>query len=131
MGMEATNNLFVTNRIKEMIRRYAAKPERFFMNGQINNIGLDMLIEKYVTISPGVRGGKACIKGTRIAVSDIIGDTWHFMNPKNYILKKMYAPRIPNEAIDAAYAFFIRFPQKIMEDYTECYNKPFPKELYK
>ena len=28
--------------------------------------------EEHITITPGVRGGKACIKGTRITVYDVL-----------------------------------------------------------
>ncbi len=31
-----------------------------------------MRLEDYITITPGVRSGKPCIKGTRIAVYDIL-----------------------------------------------------------
>jgi uncharacterized protein (DUF433 family) len=31
-----------------------------------------MHFEEFITVSPGVRSGKPCIRGTRIAVSDIL-----------------------------------------------------------
>ena len=57
-------------------------------------IGLDKLIE----ITPGVRGGKACLAGHRITVSDVV--IWHFKQAMsleqiaghyNLALAKVYA----------------------------------------
>ena len=31
-----------------------------------------MQLDQYVTITPGIRGGKPCIRGTRITVDDIL-----------------------------------------------------------
>jgi uncharacterized protein (DUF433 family) len=34
-----------------------------------------MVIEKHIEIDSGVRGGKPCLAGTRISVSDVV--IWH------------------------------------------------------
>jgi uncharacterized protein (DUF433 family) len=31
-----------------------------------------MRFEDYITITPGIRGGKPCVKGTRITVGDVL-----------------------------------------------------------
>ena len=128
--MAETNKFFVTSRVNEMIRRYAAKPDEFFIgDGRINGDRLEELVEKYIAIKPGVRGGYACIKGTRIAVCDIIVDTWHLSNPVGYE-NAMYGGTIPREAIDAAYSFLMLNQDKIEQDFKECYGYNLPKELY-
>ncbi|MCB1701198.1 MAG: DUF433 domain-containing protein [Halioglobus sp.] len=38
-----------------------------------NEVGVMMSYQNYIEISPGKRGGKPCLKGMRISVSDVLG----------------------------------------------------------
>lgn len=125
------NGLFITERLKEMIKRYAKNPDIFFRNGNINEEYIDKLIKEHVEIVPGRRSGKACVRGTRIAIIDIIADTWALGNPREYLLNKMYGGRVSAEAIDAAYAFLMRFHDKVAKDAPGLFfDGALPKDLY-
>ena len=129
--MIENNGVFLTTRLRQMIRKYAKNPDLFFSNGGVNNEYIDRLINQYIEILPERRKGQACIKGTRAAVCDIITDTWHLANSKNYLLRELYAPILTNETIDAAYAFLMRSHDKVAKDFCECNNsKALPKDLY-
>lgn len=120
--------IFWNERLKEMISKYAANPGLIIPNGHANEKALEALVSKYISINPRIRFGSACIKGTRISVSDIIGDTQYLLAPRGYE-DEMYF-RIPHEAMDAAFAFFMLNFNKVAEDYEGCYGKPLPKDLY-
>lgn len=127
--MPRLKDLCVTNYLKQMISKYAKNPELFFLNGSVNSKHIDSLISKLLTTDPEIRNGKVCIKGTRVAVCDIIIDTWSLAKPKGYE-SNAYGP-LPHEGIDAAFAFFMSNPAIVEENYRamsggEC----LPKVLY-
>jgi len=127
--MVATQALFVTEHLKEMITRYAKNPAQISPNGIATKPYLEKLVAKHIEITPDVRNGKACIRGTRIAVCDIVGDTWSLENNREQVFAT-YANMVPEDAVDAAYAFLMLNHDKVAEDFRECYGAPLPKELY-
>lgn len=130
-SMVGENGYFVTEKVKEMIRKYADKPESFFKeNGKVNEEYLDKMIEKWIDINPNICFGRARIKDIRITVCDIITDTHGMEAPKQYVLEKMYAPPFPKEGIDAAYAFLMKNLKKVEEDFQSCFGHIPPKDLY-
>lgn len=124
-----TEGIFWNERLKEMVSRYAANPSLIIPNGHVNEEVLETLVSKHISIHPKIRSGYACIKGTRIAVCDIICDSQHLTAQKGFE-KEWYGGTILPEAIDAAFAFFMRNFDKVAEDYNFCYGKPLPQELY-
>lgn len=120
--------IFWNERLKEMISKYAANPDLIIPNGHANEEVLEALVSKYISINPLIRSGSACIKGTRIAVCDIIGDTQDLLSPRGYEDEAYF--KIEREAIDAAFAFFMLDFDKVADDYKGCYGKPLPKDLY-
>ncbi len=102
--------------LKQMISKYAKHPDKFFSKGVVNSKHIDSLVSRLISINPGIRSGKVCIKGTRLAVCDVIGDTWSLEKPRGYE-SEMYGP-VPNEGIDAAFAFFMSNPDLVEQNYT-------------
>ncbi len=127
--MTSTKDFFCSERLKEMIRKYAADPAGILPNGLVNNKKLEELVAKYVWIDPERRNGKACIIGTRIAVCDIIGDTLDLFAQVGFE-NESYGGTILREAVDAAYALLMIDFGKVATDYERCYGHSFPKELY-
>ncbi len=127
--MTGNNGVFLTTRLRQMIKQYAKNPDLFFSNGGVNNEYIDRLIANYIENHPTRRSGKTCIKGTRATACEIVADTWSLGNPKEFLLKEMYSI-IPPEAIDAAYAFLMRFHDKVNKDYTDWCGHSLPKGLY-
>ncbi len=118
----------VSMKLQEMARKYAEVPSLFL--NEPDEFTLSQLVEEFVEVRDGVRCGKAVIKGTRIAVCDIIADTWSLANPKNFFVK-FYVPPLDPRAVDAAYAFLLLQPEKLKKDYEECFSYlTFPKDLY-
>ncbi len=128
--MVGINGIFFTERLREMIRQYSADPGSLIPNGSVPEQHMDALIANNIEIVPDRRGGKAVIKGTRIAVCDIIADTWSLGNQRDYLLE-IYAGTIDRKAVDAAYAFLMRYPEKVEQDFKECFGSPLPKDLYR
>ncbi|MGC9993761.1 MAG: DUF433 domain-containing protein [Terriglobia bacterium] len=67
--------------------------------------------EKYITIEPGKRGGKPCIRGLRITVYDILDYLASGMT-ENQILQDF--PDLTNEDIRACLAFAADRERKLM-----------------
>jgi uncharacterized protein (DUF433 family) len=61
-----------------------------------------MQLEDYIAITPGVRSGKPCIKGTRITVYDILEYLAGGMSPEQVLTD---FPDLKPEHIRAALAF--------------------------
>ncbi len=128
--MVGENGYFVSERLKEMIRKYADKPELFFTeDGKVNNEYIDKIVAEHIDFAPDTRGGRTCIKETRATVCEIIADTLALGNPKDFLLKHMYFI-IPPEAIDAAFAFLMVQKEKVEEDYLSFFEYTLPKDLY-
>ncbi len=129
--VEAAHDLFVSNRLKEMIRKYAARPERFFSDGQVDERELEDLVTKHISIDSKFKDGRACIKGTSIMVCDIISYTWSCGNPRDYILNDIYRGLLFEEALDAAFAFLMRMHNKTADDYNQSFKRlSLPQVLY-
>lgn len=58
--------------------------------------------EKYITIEPGKRSGKPCIRGLRITVSDVLDYLASGMTENEIVLD---FPELTREDINAALAF--------------------------
>ncbi|MET0377414.1 MAG: DUF433 domain-containing protein [Spongiibacteraceae bacterium] len=58
--------------------------------------------KSYITLEPGKRGGKACIRGLRITVQDVLGWLALGMSPDEIILDY---PELTREDILACLAF--------------------------
>jgi len=115
-------------KLQEMVKKYASAPALFLELE--DDSSLVRLVEEFVEVREGVRCGKAVIKGTRIAVCDIIADTWSLGNHKNFF-KTFYVPLLDQKALDAAYAFLLLQPEKVKKDYEDCFSYlTFPKDLY-
>ncbi|MBW3002445.1 DUF433 domain-containing protein [Candidatus Woesearchaeota archaeon] len=137
--MASNNGVFITDHLKHMIRKYAANPDAFFLNGDgnINLAHIDRLIGQFIDTNPksNVRSGQARIRGTRRTVCDIIVDTWFQAEipeggvPKAYLLGQQY-PDLPPEAIDAAYAFLMRNHDRIARECETSFGHALPKDLY-
>ncbi len=56
----------------------------------------------YITIEPGVRRGKPCIRGMRVSVSDVLGWMAAGMTPQEIVLEYPY---LTLEDIQASLAF--------------------------
>ncbi|MBI4140035.1 DUF433 domain-containing protein [Candidatus Woesearchaeota archaeon] len=118
----------ISTKLQEMVKKYASTPALFFPPE--DDSSLVRLVDEFIEIREGVRGGKAIIKGTRIAVCDIIADTWSLGNSPNFF-RKQYVPLLDPRAIDAAYAFMLLQPEKAKKDYEDCFSYlSFPKDLY-
>ncbi|HLF55144.1 MAG TPA: hypothetical protein VI612_05500 [Candidatus Nanoarchaeia archaeon] len=127
--VEATNGLFVSDRLREMVRKYAANPNRFFSNGHISETALDTVIASQIAVDPQFKDGRACIIGTPVMVCEIVGDTLSLRKPVGFE-RYIYGGIIPPEAIDAAYAFLMRNHDKVVRDFEDTYGSPVPQDLY-
>lgn len=128
--MVKAEDVVLTDRVQRMIRQYAARPELFFSGEQVDIDRLKSLVARWIEIDPLRRGGKACIKGTRIAVCDIIADTHTLSNPPEFIRQQAYSPPLPEDEIDAAFAFLILNRDKVNEDYKKAFGYDLPEDLY-
>jgi uncharacterized protein (DUF433 family) len=64
---------------------------------------MTLVLEKHIEVDEGVRGGKPCLRGTRIAVSDIV--IWHLRQGQS--LEEIAAYRgLPLAGLYAAIAFY-------------------------
>jgi len=117
----------LTDRLEQMVEKYASQPDLFL--GGINEDRLLQLVDQLIEIDPTRRNGKAVIKGTRIAVCDIIADTCELSNSPNFF-KTQYHPALDPIAIDAAYSYLLLHPEDLKNDYEACFNLEFPKVLY-
>ena len=118
-------------KIKQILTKYGTGPENFFVGDQPNEVYLETLIAQHISTDPQIRFGKACIRGTRIAVIDVVGDTCHLGASADCILQLQYRPvGITREQVAAAYAYLLKNPERVSQEFVRAYGD-IPPDLYK
>src|SRR3989338_960164 len=126
--MDQENTPTIKNHLVRMIEKYCENPMLFLAEGKPDRRDLEKLVSESISIDPVRRGGYACIKGTRIAVCDIITETVS-LHPRKGFERKSYGGAIAQKSIDVAYAFLLLERGKVAQDFYECYGHTLPKNI--
>jgi uncharacterized protein (DUF433 family) len=93
---------------------------------------METILDKHIEVTPGVRGGRARLAGTRITVDDIVIMHLHMAQPLEQIAGTY---RLPLAAVYAAMAYYFehkaQIDRQIEEDdaYVEAMRHNAPSKL--